>query len=86
MYVCVRVCVYVCMYVCMDACMHLCVYACKYVDVLRVWLAKASYLGQLYVSNYKPSRHNSEARVHMSFYSHCCHRLHRRFRLQSGEP
>jgi hypothetical protein len=34
---------------------------------------------------YKASRYKSEARVHMSFYFHCCHPLCRCFGLQNGE-
>jgi hypothetical protein len=35
--------------------------------------------------SYKAYRYKSEARVHTSFYSHCCHPLHRCFPLQNGE-
>jgi hypothetical protein len=33
----------------------------------------------------KASRYKSEARVHTSFYSHCCHPLYRCYLLQNGE-
>jgi hypothetical protein len=31
------------------------------------------------IVRYKSSRYNSETRVHMSFYFHCCHPLRKRF-------
>jgi hypothetical protein len=40
---------------------------------------------QLSTDIYKASRHNSEARIYMSFYFHRCHPLCRYFRLQDGE-